>query len=369
MGTAKGIAELKVGGSYFGGWTSLSVTRSIEQIAGTFNLDMTERWPGSAELHKILPGQACQLYLDGQVVIDGYNDDVEPEYDRASHAVRVTGRDKTGDLVDCSAIHKSGQWHNVKLDVIARDLIKPFGIGLKVETDVGKAFPSWNIEEGESVFECLSRAARMRAVMLVSDAEGNLVIARAGSVQVEDALVEGKNILSASAKFSWKDRHSSYLIKGQNKGGDDWEGAAVAHPSASIADEVVSRYRPLVVVAEDHGSSGTLRDRAEWERNVRAGRASRATITVQGWTRVNGELWQPNTLVHVTSPMLMVDAPLLIAGCTYRLDERGTVTQIAVARREAFELFAGIKGSKLGKKLFDKEQKERKPKGSDWSML
>lgn len=366
---APGRAELKVGGSYYGGWTSLSVTRSIEQIAGTFSLDVTERWPGSSLQRVIRPGEACQLLLDGHPVIDGYIDDVEPESDKQSHTVRISGRDKTADLVDCSAIHKSGQWKGAKLESIARDLLKPFGIGLKVETATGAAIDSWNIEEGESVFECLSRAARLKAVLLVSDAEGNLVITRASKTQISDALVEGQNILTSTGKFSWKDRFSHYIVKGQSKATDDFFGDHAAQVQARVKDEVVSRYRPLVVVAEDHAHAASARDRAEWERNVRMGRACRATITVQGWSRPGGDLWQPNTLVHVASPSLSVDAELLIAGCTWRLDERGTVTQIAVARREAFDLVVGVSASKLGKKMFEKEKIERKKKGEDWSLL
>lgn len=368
MTTQRGIAELKVGNSYYGGWTALSITRSIEQIAGTFNLDLTERWPGSAELRAIRTGEACQVLIDGLPVITGYVDDVEIDYDAQSHSVRVSGRDKTGDLVDCSAIHQTGQWHNVKLEQIARDLLKPFGIGLKVLVDTGKALSSWNIEEGETVFECLSRAARMKAVLLVSDAEGNLVITRASSVVPPGALIEGRNIEVASGRFTAKDRYSTYLTKGQGKGSDDWYGRNAAQPAADVRDAAVSRYRPLVVLAEDHANNVSLRDRAEWERNVRNGRGARASITVSGWYRSAKALWMPNALVPVTSPNLSIDDLLLVVGCTWRLDERGTVTQIAVARPEAFDLLGGVSANKLGKKLFEKEQKETKKKGEDWKM-
>lgn len=367
--TPSGIAELKVGGQYYGGWTSLSVTRSIEQIAGSFELEVTERWAGQAAARPIRPGEPCQVLLDGDVVIDGYVDDVLPEYDETNHTVRVTGRDKTGDLVDCSAVYKTGQWHNVKLDALARDLIADFKIGLVIETDLGAAFTSHKIEPGETVFECLERAARMRAVLLVSDAAGNLVITRAGSEVIDVQLVEGQNIKAANAHFSWKDRFSTYTLKGQDKIGLDGDAAAHASPSATVTDATINRYRPKVVLAEDHGPQATLKERAEWEKSVRMGRANRGVLTVQGWRRPDGKLWQPNTLVPVRSPMLSVDGPLLIVGCAWRLGERGTTTQLTVARREAFELVAGIGRSKLFKALNDKAEDEKKKKGDDWSML
>jgi len=366
---ASGIAELKVDGAFYGGWTSLRVSRSIEQMAGTFELEVTEHWPGQPLAAPIRPGHACQVLLDGTPVITGYIDTVEPSYDANSHTVRVTGRDQTGDLVDCSAVHKGGQWHNVGIATLARDLIAPFGIKLVIETDTGAAFSGHKIEPGETVFECLERAARMRALLLISNPLGDLVITRAGRSLVPVQLEEGQNIKSARGEFSWKDRFSTYTVKGQDKGTDEWYAENAAHPSATVRDSAITRYRPLVVLAEEHGHGATLRDRAEWEKNVRMGRGNRGSITVQGWRHAGGDLWQPNSLVRVRSPLLWLDADMLIVGCTWTLDERGTHTELTIARREAFDLIEGIGRSKLSKKLNDKEQSEKKKKGDDWSML
>lgn len=365
-----GIAELKVEGVYYGGWKTLRVTRSIEQLAGTFDLEITERWPGNPAASPIKPGQKCQLLLDGEAVITGYTDTVVADYDASRHTIRVTGRDKTGDLVDCAAIHKSGQWHNVKIDQLARDLLKPYDIKIIVEADVGKAFPSWNIQEGESVFECLERAARMKALLLTSNPSGDLVITRTGKVSLEHGLVEGVNIKGARAEFSWKERFSSYVVKGQGKLGEDGD-AIHAAPTGKVADEIITRHRPFIVLAESHSQSATLRDRAEWERNVRRGRSARGSITVQGWRHPGGTLWQPNMLVPVTSPLLWLDnAQMLIVGCTYTLDDQGgTLTELAISKPEAFQLLEGVSQSKLFGKLKTKEQREKREKVEDWSML
>ena len=365
-----GRAELYVGTEIYGGWQRVSVTRSIEQIANGFELGVTERWPGQSVSRPIRPGEKCSLKLDDDTVITGYVDDAEPSFGKQAHSLTVKGRDATGDLVDCSAIHKAGQWTNAPLDRIARDLCAPFGIKVKVETDVGKPFSSYNIQEGETAFECIERAARLKAVLLISDGEGNLVITRAGKTRAETALVEGENILDGRGQFSWKERYSIITVKGQERATDDFFGEHAAGPSASARDDAITRYRPLIVLAEAHGAGATLRDRATWERNVRMGRGNRGTISVQGWRDGAGKLWQPNTLVTVTSPMLWLDqAEMLIVGCTYTLDDNGTRTTLAIARREAFDLVAGIGASKLSRKLNDKEEREKKKKGDDWSML
>lgn len=365
-----GIAQLKVDGEYYGGWKTVRVTRSIEQLAGTFDLEVSERWPGQPAATPIRPGRKCQLFLDGEPVITGYVDTVVPDFDAESHTIRVAGRDQTADLVDCSAVHKSGQWHNVKIDQLARDLIKPYGLKLVVEADVGSAFSSFNIQEGESVFECLERAARMKALLLTSNPSGDLVITRAGKIRVEDGLIEGVNFKGGRGEFSWKDRYSVYTVKGQSRLGEDGDSAHAA-AAATVKDDAITRHRPLIVLAESHSENTTLRDRAQWERNVRRGRSARASITVQGWTSPAGSVWQPNTLVSVTSPSLWLNnAEMLVVGCTYSLDDRsGTLTELAIAKPDAFQLLEGVSQSRLFGKLRSKEQREKREKNDDWSML
>jgi prophage tail gpP-like protein len=365
-------AELYVGETIFGGWQRVSVARSIEQIANSFELEVTERWPGQSDSRPIRPGERCTLKLDGEVLVTGYVDDIDVSYDKQAHSLSVRGRDATGDLVDCSAIHKTGQWKNVPLNRIASDLCAPFGIKVKTETDVGDPFPSFKIEPGETAFECIERAARLKAVLLNADGEGGLVITRAGNVRGETALVEGQNILSARGSFSWKERFSTYTVKGHDRLDHDAE-AMDEHvaPSATVTDDSVTRYRPRIVLADDHGTRARFRDRAEWEKNVRMGRGLRGSITVQGWTDDAGKLWQPNTLVSVTSPLLYLkEAEMLIVGCMYTLDDGGSRTALSIARREAFDLVAGIGKSKLFKKINTKEEKEKKKKkADDWSAM
>jgi prophage tail gpP-like protein len=364
-----GIAELKVDDAIYGGWKTLRVTRSIELLAGTFDLTITERWPGQAEASPIRPGQACQLLLDGDPVITGFVDSLAIDFEADRHLLRVSGRDKTGDLVDCSAVHKTGQWHNVKLDQLARDLVKPYGLSVIVDADIGKAFPSFNIQEGETVFECLDRAARAKALLLTSNPLGQLVITRSGNSRRDDALIEGENIKASRGEFTWKERFSSYTVKGQGRLGADGDQEHAAGSGKSV-DDVISRHRPLIVIADNHSHKASLRDRAEWERNVRRGRSARGSITVQGWRPLGGKLWMPNARVDVTSPMLWLDrAEMLIVGCTWTLDEKGTMTELAIARPEAFQLLEGMGQSKLFGKINTKEQRDKKEKYSDWSAL
>ena len=323
------------------GWTSATVTRALETLAGTFRCTLSERSPGEDEPRDIRPGAACEVALDGERVIRGHIDSVRVSYDAENHALEVSGRDATGDLVDCSAATTPGEWHDAKLEEIAAVLVADFGVTVVAEVDTGEPFKRFRIEEGESVFEALDRACRFRAVLPLSDGAGGIVLGRPTRSRSETRLRRGDNILSASGDVSWLDRHSRYTLLGQQPGSDFITGADAAHVVASAADEGVTRHRPLTLVAEQALDTGEARERIEWEASVRAARSRRATLSVAGWREApGGALWTPGRLVRVTDDWLGLDRELLIAATRQSIDDGGTVTRMTLVPETAFSVRA-----------------------------
>jgi prophage tail gpP-like protein len=333
---------LEVDGRIYGGWQEVLVRRGIEQIAGTFELTVTDRWHGQEQAWPIREGAACTLTYGADVLITGYVDDVLPSFDAADHSITVVGRDKTGDLVDCSAVAGTGQWRGRTLAQVAEAICRPFGITVRDEAAATEKFTTAALQESETAFEAIERACRMRGVLPISDGQGALVLTRAGTQTVPTALKQGENILSGRATFSMRDRYSDYVCKGQNIGDDDSTPAQNAQARGTASDGRVAamRYRPLVIVAEDVGTNRTLADRAVWEAAVRMGRSARPMLTVQGWRHAAG-LWLPNTLARVTCPFLYLDdVELLVVAVTYRISEAGTLADIELCKKEAFDMLA-----------------------------
>lgn len=330
---------LTTGGQRFSGWEKIRVSRGISQIAGSFRLRLTERFDGLHTVRPLRPGQTASVSVAGHPVIDGHIDVVAPDYDANHHSLHVSGRDATGDLVDCAAIHPSGSWHDRTLAQIAADLVKPFGITLKVLTDVGKPFKTWKIEPGETVMENLDRAARYRGVLLISDGLGNLLITQPATRQAPAGLTLGQNILRASGHSSELQRFEKYIVKAQQSGSDTVFGTAASAPSGEALDAAVGRYRPTVIMGESQSDAAECKARAEWQRTVSAARARQVVYTVTGWT-ANDQLWEPNALVHVTDSFLGIDEVRLISQVDFTLDEHGRRTELTVVGRHAFDRIA-----------------------------
>lgn len=330
--------RLKVGGQLYGGWQEIRIQRSMEQIAGKFDLAVTERWAEGDTPRPIRPGEECQVLIDDEPVITGYVDDVEISYDANSHTVAVSGRDRTGDLVDCSAPNKGNELVGQTLLAIAERLCKPFGVQVTSDTDYGKPFSVFRWDPGDSVFDVIEHAARIRAVLLVSDGLGGFVLTRASKESIPAALALGDNMLACSSSLSHKDRYSEYTVLGQRPGDNEAWGYDAAEPKGVAKDDRITRYRPLIVMGEKSLDFAKAKTRAEWERNVRFGRSQRVIYTVRGWTYATGKLWPLNRIVTVRDSFLGLDAQRLITGVTFIVDSSGIRTELSVMPREAFDL-------------------------------
>lgn len=329
---------LKIGGDKHGGWKRVRVSMGIEQLASGFSIGYTEQWLSNDQARAINEGDHCVVSIGGEDVIDGYVDTSDVDYDAHSHGLTVSGRTCTGDLVDCSAIHKTGQWKDRTITQIAEDLCKPFKVGVKAEADVGSALVRFSLQDGETVFEAINKLARMRGLLVVSDIGKNIVFTRAGKEKVSTKLELGKNIKRGGRSGSVRDRYSEYIVKGQVPGSDDFFGAKSATPKATVKDDGVPRYRPLIVMAEDSATGADLEKRAKWERNTRAGRDQRLRYTMPNTWRHDGGIWRPNVLVDVEDAFLGFSGELLVVRVTLADDRQGRRTELELTGKEAFDV-------------------------------
>lgn len=359
-----GSVSVLVDGVLYEGWRSASLKRSIEYGAASFELEVTERWAGQPDRRAIRPGAACEIRVDGTAVLKGYVDDVAPEYDSASHRIQVSGRCKIGDLIDCAAVVDGAhEWSGIGLLDIATRICKPYGIAVQAQVSLGSAWSRFAIQPGESAFETLKQAARERAVLAVGDGLGTLVLTRAGAAgRVATVLELGRNIRSAQAQFSFKDRFSVYVTRAHQEAVSGLQASDIAQQQAKVNDAAVERYRPKVIV-ESQGDGVTLADLARWERQVSAGRSRRATYRVDGW-QDGSTLWTPNTLVRVIDPYLDLDDDLLIVGVTLSINGTSRTAELDCAPADAFAVIpTKTKGAKSGPFFENNQLYEQLPDG------
>jgi prophage tail gpP-like protein len=329
---------LLVNGKRYAGWTSISVTRSIESFAGSFALTVSERWADQEQPWPIREEDACRVELDGQILIDGYVDRRRPVLGAREKSLEVSGRDKAAALVDCSAVLSSWSFKRKNIRDIARILGEPFGVTVSVAPGVTIPEPIKKVavSPGEKAYEVIARVAAASGVLVVSDAAGGLVITQSGTTRAE-AIVEGVNLLAGSPEVTADERFYRYIVASQSPGSDDTFGDSTRIRAEAI-DEGVRRTDRVLLIREQQGiSTAYARRRADWYARVRAGQSTAVSISVAGWRQSNGDLWPVNALVAVKSPWLALDGDLLIAQTTFAIaNGGGEVTTMQLVRPDAF---------------------------------
>lgn len=340
---------LRIGDREYLGWMNVRITRSLEQLAATFDVEIHERWPTLDRPWQIRPFDPCEVYIGEDLLIAGHVDVYSAGFGANEHAVRITGRSKTADLVDCMSELPGTEFRNADLGAIARAICAPFGIEVVAEADLGAPFNIAAFEKTETAFSFLERLARLRGVLLTDDPRGRLLITRTGQAPAAGQLVQGENVLTGKCELNVSKRFSRYVVLSQlgslatisptgntlpeqlQPGGEDQpdvQGVAV--------DPQVPRYRPHVSMAESSSTAPEASQRARWQAAHAAGRSVRGQMTVVGWREDDGALWAVNRMVPCRVPFLQLDRDLLIAGVTFQLDAQGRRTELELGPPEGF---------------------------------
>jgi len=385
---------LLMDGVVYDEWMRVEITRDLEDIAGSFSLEVRDSvrsaasWPfaslaSAARLVEI--GLEAEIRIDGEAVIRGWVDEISPRASEGSVSVQVSGRDKTADLIDCAAtLDGPSEYEGMTLDKIAEEILKPYGLKLRSEADVGKAFDRFSLDVGETALSAIEKGARQRGLLVTSDGMDSLVLTQSGRRRAAGELTFPGNVSESGATFSIKDRHSETRVKGlaERAGGrrrktakldsraeplsgsvdSDWLDKQAAHESGGTTIEgkakdaaMSRRYRPLVAMGRTQLTQEGAETQAEWMTRTARGRSEQLEYGLVDY-RANGRLWRPNELVPVTDNFQQVFRDMLVAGVTFSHDEGGSATRLRLTGPEAYDMEpegnrrANRKGAKSGGK-------------------
>jgi prophage tail gpP-like protein len=337
-------AVFYVNNKIYEGFKDIRLSRSLTSLTGSFEIVLVDRWEAKKEDFELKPGLEISCKIGKTPVYAGYIDRLNISLAPGSRNLTISGRDKTGDLVDCAHIGRN-EFNNMKLEAIARELVRPFGIDVIVFASTGEPFTKFTITQGDSVFQALEKLAKQRNLLLTSSPIGNLVFEKKGIIRSSTELIEGANIKQASISLDNTERFSQYIVKSQSIGilGNAQDSSQA---KGSSSDDGITRYRPLVILNENQGDGKTAQQRAEWEANLRAAKACTVNTVVVGWTQKAGELWATNQVVFIDCPSIGIRQDMLISKVNFELSDNGKITELELIRPDAFEFNTKVKKDK-----------------------
>ncbi len=367
---------LKIGSYTFTRFREVRIERDLQQIAGRFHVKCVDEARLAAALQAFLgtsgdtpaidPGLRCEIALDGDTVLIGWIDKPRFQWSALSIECDFTGRDRTGDLVDCAALpYGPSEFRNVDLLHVANVVCQPFGIPVRADVDIGAPFDVLAQHPHQTAMQFLESASRQRAVLLTSDGVGGLLLTRGGNTRGPAPLEMGGNIHAAEAEIDWSHRFSDYFVKGQTKRGRGGIAAPLDHtvvplsatppPAATpgpaskteasgivmtghAVDPEITRWRPTVRMVRTQSGMSTVQEQAEWMLRVARGQSEQLHYDVLDWRAGDDNaLWKPNQVVAVWDPYAGFDKDMLIAGCDYQFGPHGTKTRLRIVGVTAYD--------------------------------
>jgi prophage tail gpP-like protein len=342
--------SLLVGGNDISGWQRVSISRSLDSVPSSFDIQVTEKYPYKADV-VLQAGSTCQVKIGDDLVITGYVDRYSTSIAAMEHTVRIQGRSMSEDLVDCAALTEisatpGGQIMGGTALGIAQQLAKPYGVTVNsTADDYGVPIPQFNINLGETVWEIVDRVTRRAQLLAYDMPDGSVVLAKAGTETMASGFSIGGNIESAVVTFSMDQRYSDYeghflstMVYGNDYGPG---GAPVIHDAEAQALKRADgspRFRKRYVITEQTDLGQSLAQaRAQWECNRRQGRSNSIQLICDSWRDSAGALWAPNHLAPIAADVLKLRTDTwLIAEVTYTRDENGQHAAITMMDPLAF---------------------------------
>lgn len=335
------VITVEVGGTRYTAWKKAEIRASAKEAARSFTLLIAAEAGPTATAWIFAAGKAVKIYANGDLLVTGYVDRYHPSLQANRAEITISGRSKSGDLVDSSADHKKGKFKKKKPSEIANTLAKPHDV--KVEGHDDEEAIDHNVSPGKSVFREIELLVRQQGFTLMGTADGGVKVQNAkGAKKHAGGLVEGRNILEGSADHNWSNRHSSYTVVGQRGTGHGIDSLEIEQV---VKDAGVTRNRPIVIVQQNDTTKDRAKKTAKNRRDKSAGESLKATIKTQGFRDEAGKIWTAGQLVWTESPFLQVTQDMYIESVDFLQDENGSITTLSLCDPRAH----GGKGGKGSK--------------------
>ena len=301
--------ELKVNGRKYKGWENVSITKSMTSLTDTFSMNIFK-----GNIINILDDDIIQILIDDKLFLTGYLDNINLGIGDTKQPLRLTGRSKALDLIDCN-IFENKQYNNLNIKQIINDLIKPFGLTVTTTLEL-EPLLSFDTKIGETYFNAINRLCKQTNTLPTSKKDGNIEIIK--NTEIKSSIVlKDSDFKSLDYPRKLNKRFSEYTFKK--------EGIVTDVTDGNLKDDTVKRFRPFVAVnTEDK----TNEDLAKWQFNHNQAESISLRAVVKNWDL------EVNTIVKIETEV--VSASFLIKDIIYTKSDSGTISSITFVSKDLF---------------------------------
>lgn len=302
-------------------FSNVEITRRIDSFS-TLNF-VVPFDPDNRTLRRIfipLSFATVQVFVGGRPFFFGRLLPVAPKATENDITLEVSAYSLPGVLNDCTkSLRSDSQFTDVNIYDITRNLLQPFGVEFYESEfeDAGEPFKETSIKSNEKILKYLTRLAVQQNLIITDNHNGDMVYLRVieGGTSVAHLQAGLSPMVSIDLQLKAQDWYSSVTGAKQVELSSATESFTVTNP---FLDGVV---RPYTFTVTDKAGSIEGAVKSKFARMV----ANVVTykVTLSTWRAPSGLLWEPNTLIDVTAPNVMVydRYTFLIKNCVFKKSE------------------------------------------------
>lgn len=354
------MINLIVNGKPFTDFSAAECTVSITSMANYFSFTAT-----SVNLFPSFKiDDTVEVWVDDIKQMTGNIDEISGDESEGSHTVTYSGRDKTSGIIDSQVISFDDVRGDISLKKVIELILSNISLDLKVVDNLvpavfNAAEDVINGKDGTNALDLALDYGRKRQALISSDNDGNVCIQDARPTESEATLQrtngDDNNILSQSWNITNSELFHTIIHKGQlaprslNLAGNT-DVATVESQGGTLVDSSVRKGRQKIVVEGKSYSSKQLNDRAKWTHQLSKAKSTTFECSVKGHSKYNGGLWEPNSLVQISSSVADITRKMLVDSVTFSQGEgQPTLTQLEFVERDVYTIVKPKDNKKAGK--------------------
>lgn len=327
--------KLVIAGYEVNRWDNAIVDAAIDTPAAAWSLALFD------EDDRVVPaevthGAKVQMYYKNELILNSVADAVEESVDRSGYALKISGRDLIGQLIDCSVPIFNGR--QVTLDELLNQFLLKSELGA-LFTGIDVQDNSWlknkaSVEPGESLWDAINRTAQVTGQHVWMRPNGTLVI---GDPFKNNTYIQtplrlhrpdmANNVMNAHYSADISNAYSEIKVLGQNNQAQHILSTAHTSNRYPFKRSKIVNFADVETQAEaDAAVQKYIKDN---DLN-----AYGLTATVYGW-QWDGMLWRIASYLNFESNRLVrASAKWAVMGRTFTLTRQdGFLTQLRMNRQ------------------------------------
>jgi len=305
-----------IGDNEYTEFQSLSITKNVESIAGSFNISFAGVDP------EIEIESEVEITYNDENVFSGFVEVIDSELTESGVNYKYSGRSNCGQLVGTS-IEKAVEFKNKKADFIINQVLAPFDIKAVFDADAGDKIKKFSVEPSEDPASVIKKLVNMRKLLAYDDA-GELLIAKSGDERSGATLSSGRYLAKKTTNVT--NVYSNYTVIGNSN-----------KIKAEALNNNINRYRPKIIVSSNKIDQATAQNRAEWQKQKDEGKKTTISVSGQGWLDDQGNILRINSIVSLDFLEINLAGNYLIQNITYNYSNSGTQIDMSLVNEDTYK--------------------------------